>query len=129
MLYPTCPFLKRKTVIEAINLLKNKDCNSVISVEKDSGRFWRYSKLKNKYIPFYPKKRVNRQYYKPLLRENGAIYFSKYNVIMKKNKLVDNRLVKFLVMNSNELIDIDTLKDWKNAEHKIMRKGKLTPLK
>ncbi len=119
LLYPTCPFLKRKTVIEAINLLKNKDCNSVISVEKDYGRFWKYSKLKNKYTPFYPEKRINRQYYEPLLRENGAIYFSNYDPIMNKNKIVDNNSIKFLVMNPKELIDLDTMEDWKNAEERI----------
>ena len=119
LLYPTCPFLKKETVIETINLLKDKNCNSVISVEKDYGRFWKYNKLKNKYIPFYPKKRINRQYYKPLLRENGAIYYSKYDMIMNENKIVDDNSIKFLVMNPKELIDLDTIEDWKNAEERI----------
>ncbi len=118
-LFPTSPFLRKETVIKAINLLQNKECNSVVSVEEDYGRFWNYSKFKKRHITFYPKKRVNRQYYKPLFRENGAIYFSKYNVIINKNKIVDDKSIKFIVMKPNELIDIDTLEDWKNAEDKI----------
>jgi len=119
VLYPTCPFLEKETVIKAINILNNKKCNSVVSVEKDYGRFWVYSKLRNKYVSFYPKKSVNRQYYKPLLKENGGIYFSKYKVIMNQNKMIDEKSIKFIVMNPGELIDVDTPEDWKNAEEKI----------
>ena len=119
LLYPTCPFLDKKIVIKAIELLRNKRCNSVVSVEKDYGRFWSYGKYTNRYVPLYPEKRVNMQYYRPLLRENGAIYFSKYNVIMKKNKMVDENRVSFLVMKSGELIDIDAPEDWEEAEERI----------
>ena len=119
LLYPTCPFLDKKIVIKAIELLRNKRCNSVVSVEKDYGRFWSYGKYTNRYVPLYTEKRVNMQYYRPLLRENGAIYFSKYNVIMKKNKMVDENRVSFLVMKSGELIDIDAPEDWEEAEERI----------
>lgn len=32
---------------------------------------------------------------------------------------MNEKRTKFIVMNENELIDIDTLKDWKNAEKRI----------
>ena len=124
LLYPTCPFITKQTVKKAISLLKTKKCNSVLSVEEDYGRFWVYNKLRKKHVPFYPKKRLNRQYYKPLLRENGAIYFSNYSVIMKKKKLIDDKSVKFIVMNPNEMSDLDTLEDWKDAEKRINKNRK-----
>ncbi len=123
-LFPTSPFLRKETVIKAINLLKNKECNSVVSVEEDYGRFWKLDKLKNKYVVFYPKERINRQYYKPLYKENGAIYFNTYDVVINQNKIVDEESVGFIVMKPNELIDIDTLEDWKNAEDKINKNQK-----
>lgn len=131
LLYPTCPFLSKEKVLEAIKLLDESECNSVMSVVEDYGRFWKNNPTKkepNKNIPepFYPKKYVNRQYYKPLLRENGAIYFSKYKALMKKNKLngkdtwlIDKKSLKLITMPPSEMIDIDTPKDWKNAEEKI----------
>ena len=100
-------------------MLNDEGCNSVVSGMRDDGRFWSYNKLRNKYTPFYPKKRINRQYYEPLFREDAAIYFSKYNIIMKKNKLVDDKYVKFVIMDPDEIIDLDTPNDWKNAEEKI----------
>ena len=119
LLYPTCPFLREEHVVEAVNMLSDKECNSVISVEQDWGRFWKYDRERGTYASFYPKERVNRQYYKHLFKETGAIYFSKYEVIVDKNKIVDEEFVKFLVMKPNELIDVDTPEDWKNAEERI----------
>ena len=119
LLYPTCPFLKKKSVIQGINKLKNENINSIISVSEDYGRYWIYNKNKNQYIVLYPEKRVNRQYYKPLYKENGAIYFSKYKTLMNDNKIVDDKKVDFIIMNENEIIDIDTPKDWIKAEQKF----------
>lgn len=126
LFFPTCPFLKKETVENAINILNEGEYNSVMSVAEDYGRFWEYSKTKNKYIPFYPKNYVNRQYYKPLLKENGAIYFSKYSVTMSEDKLsgkdtrlIDKNSVKLIVMGSEEMVDIDTPFDWKKAEERI----------
>jgi len=126
LLYPTCPFLKKETVLEAIKLLEESGCNSIMSVIEDYGRFWKNDTLKNMPVPFYPKKYINRQYYKPLLRENGAIYFSKYSALMSKNKLsgkdtwlIDKKSVKLIIMHPSEIVDIDNHEDWKKAEEKI----------
>ena len=111
LLFPTAPFLKKERVEQALDFFEKTDCNSVVSVVKDWGRFWRFDKDMNKYIPFYPKKRVNRQYYKPLYREDGAICFSRYEVLMKTNKAIDDTNVQFLVMEEDENVDIDNLSD------------------
>lgn len=118
-LFATNPFLKKETVQEAIRVLIREQCGTVISVEEDYGRFWQLDESSGQQRPFHPKERVNRQYYQPLLRENGAIYFSTYDVIMNQNKAVDDQNAKFIIMKPGELIDIDTPEDWNKAEERI----------
>ena len=111
LLYPTSPLLKKERVEEALRLFEKTDCNSVVSVVKDWGRFWKIDEKENKYKILYPPNRVNRQYYKPLYRENGAIYFMRYDVLKKMNKAVDLKNVSFVVMDEDENVDIDNPND------------------
>ncbi len=118
LFYPTSPLLSKERVEEALDCFDKTDCNSVISVVKDWGRFWKLDEQDDKYKILYPLNRVNRQYYKPLYRENGAIYFSTYETIIHNNKLVDDK-VGFVVMNEGENVDIDNPDDLKEAERKV----------
>jgi len=118
LLYPTAPWLKKERIEEALNLFENTKCNSVISVVEDWGRFWGLEESVGKYLPLHPKERVNRQYYKPLYREDGAIYFNRYAVITRQEKLVDETNVGFLIMKEGENIDIDEPDDFKKAQDK-----------
>jgi len=115
LLYPTSPFIKKERIEQAIDLFETTDCQSVISVIEDYGRFWR--ETEGKYKPFYPEQRVNRQYYRPLYRENGAIYFSRYAVLVEMNKIVDEERTQFLIMAENENIDIDNPQDLLKAQN------------
>jgi len=124
LLYPTCPLLEKDRVLEALEILINGKANSVVSVTEDRGRFWKYKKALKTYVPFYPKGNVNRQYYEPLWRENGAIYFSRREVVEKQNRLIDTSSVKLLVMKSEEVLDIDTEEDFINAEKRICHRQK-----
>ncbi|MCK4589152.1 MAG: acylneuraminate cytidylyltransferase family protein [Nanoarchaeota archaeon] len=121
LLYPTAPFLKKERIKEAINLLKTKKHHSVIGVVEDRGRYWVYDKKEEKYIILYPQKRVNRQYFRPLYKENGAIYFSDYETIMVKNKIIDEDNVGFIIMDYDEVIDLDTPFDWENAKERLKK--------
>lgn len=115
LLYPTAPFLKPERIEEALDLFEKTECNSVISVIKDWGRFWR-KEDDDSYKTLHPKERVNRQYYDPLLREDGAVYFSTYDVLMKQDKLVDDKNIQFLIMKENENVDIDNPEDLEKAQ-------------
>lgn len=117
ILYPTAPFLRASRVEEALDLFAT-GCNSVVSVVKDWGRFWRYDADLDKYRVLHPLERVNRQYYQPSYREDGAVYFSRYEVLMEQNKLVDDTNVGFLIMEENENIDIDLPSDMAKAQAK-----------
>ncbi|MDE2001763.1 MAG: acylneuraminate cytidylyltransferase family protein [Patescibacteria group bacterium] len=118
LLYPTSPLLRGERIEQALELFRKTDCNTVISVIKDWGRFWKLDESDNKYKILYPLNRVNRQYYKPLYRENGAIYFSRYEVLMKMDKIVDDANAEFVVMDEDENVDIDNPADLLKARKK-----------
>jgi len=118
LLYPTSPFLKKEKIEQALDLFENTKCNSIISVVEDFGRFWKLDESNNKYKPLHPKERVNRQYYKPLYKEDGSVYFSRYQVLMDMNKMVDENNIKFLTMKQGENIDIDEPEDFIKAKNK-----------
>lgn len=118
ILFPTAPFLKKERVEEALDLFEKTKCNSVISVVKDWGRFWGFNEEKERYTVLHPKERVNRQYYKPLYREDGAVYFSRTHVLTDLNKAVDDDNVEFLLMEENENVDIDNPSDLLKAQKK-----------
>ena len=117
LLYPTAPYLKKERVEEALELFEKTGCKSVISVVKDWGRFWK-EQPDGSFRPLHPEKRVNRQYYKPLLREDGAIYYSRYDVLMNQNELVDSTDVAFLYMGEDENVDIDNSRDLRKAQER-----------
>ena len=117
LLYPTAPFLRRERIMEAFELFRKTNCNSVISVVKDWGRFWKQGD-RGVYKVLHPSERVNRQYYQPLFREDGAVYFSRYDVLMSQNKLVDDSNIQFLIMDEGENVDIDNPSDLKKAQLK-----------
>lgn len=117
LLYPTSPFLKKSRVEEALDIFEKTGCNSVLGVVKDWGRFWNRKTDNDKPQMFYPRNRVNRQYYEPLYRESGAVYFSRSEVLIKTDKLVDEDSAQFLIMDENENIDIDNPEDWERAEN------------
>lgn len=117
LLYATSPLLKANRVSEAIELLKEKSFDSVMSVIEDKGHFW--IKNNGKYERLYPKVIKNRQYTKPLFRENGAIYVCKRDLLMEKEEIIGGN-IGFLEMNREETIDIDEPIDFEFAEF-IMR--------
>lgn len=118
VLYPTNPFLSKEKVEEALDLFENTKCDSVLSVTKDWGRFWKKDQDNDRYFPLHPKGRPNRQYYNPLYREDGAIYFSRRNVLMDENLLISETNTEFVIMEEGDHIDIDEISDWKKAEKK-----------
>jgi CMP-N,N'-diacetyllegionaminic acid synthase len=113
--FPTAPFLKKERVLQALEKFENTDCKSVISVVEDWGRFWGHNDAQGKYTVLHPKERVNRQYYKPLYREDGAIYFSRRDVWVEQNKAVDDENMEFVIHGEDENVDIDNPSDWAKA--------------
>ena len=117
LFYPTSPLLKKARVEQALDFFEKTNCQSVISVVENYGHFWK----KENGIPqrFYPLEPKNRQYATPLYQENGAIYFSRYEVLMKTSKMVDDMNIQFLIMEDCENVDIDNPEDFSKAEKRF----------
>jgi CMP-N-acetylneuraminic acid synthetase len=113
LLYATSPLLSHSRISEAVRLIKEENFDSVISVIEDRGHYWRENQ--GKCERFYPKNPKNRQFTKPLFKENGAIYITKRDILMEKNEIV-NGSIGFLVMEQRETVDIDELSDFEMVE-------------
>jgi len=121
LLYATSPLLKHERVSEAIRMLKDENFDSVLSVVEDRGHYW--IEKNGGYKNLYPKVLKNRQFTKPLFKENGAIYICKRDILMEKNEIVGGK-IGFLVMKRDESIDIDELQDFEFAEFLMNRRCK-----
>ena len=121
LLYATSPLLKHERVSEAIRMLKEGGFDSVLSVVEDRGHYW--VETNNGYERLYPKVLKNRQFTKPLFKENGAIAVCKRDILMEENTVVGGKIV-FLKMHEKENVDIDEPLDFKIAEFLIKRKDK-----
>ena len=120
LLYATSPLLQSRRVVEAIRMLYEGDFDSVLSVVDDRGHYW--IEKNSNYERLYPTVLKNRQFTKPLFKENGAIYACKRDVLMKENKLVGGK-IGFLIMGKYESIDIDEPLDFEFGEF-LMERGK-----
>ena len=119
LLYATSPLLKHERVSEAIKLLRARGFDSVLSVVEDRGHYW--VEKDDSCERLHPKVLKNRQFTKPLLKENGAIYLCKRDLLMKENTMVGGK-IGFLKMQKDETIDIDDLLDFEIAEF-LMKRG------
>ena len=119
LLYATSPLLKHERVSEAIKLLKARGFDSVLSVVEDRGHYW--IKRGEDYERLYPKVLKNRQFTEPLLKENGAIYLCKRDLLMKENTMVGGK-IGFLKIQKEESIDIDEPLDFEIAEFFMRRR-------
>ena len=119
LLYATSPLLRAERVFAAIKMLNREKFDSVLSVVEDRGHFW--IETNGEYERLYPKVLKNRQFSKPLFKENGAIYVCKRDLIMEENVLVGGK-VGFLIMQKEETIDIDEPLDFEIAHFLIMKK-------
>jgi len=99
-------------------MLREGNFNSVLGVVEDRGHYW--LETNNGYERLYPKALKNRQFIKPLLKENGAIYICKRDILIEKNEIIGGK-IGFLVMKRDESIDIDELLDFEFTEFLMNR--------
>lgn len=118
LLYATSPLLKPERVSDAIKMLKKENLDSVLSVVEDRGHFW--IETEGEYERLYPKVLKNRQFTKPLFKENGAIYAFKRDLLMDENTVVGGK-IGFLIMQKEDTIDIDEPLDFEIAEFLMRR--------
>lgn len=117
LLQPTSPLRDEKEIVNAYNLLKEKNANSIIGVcEVEHSPLWMgnldISLSMDKFIKDIDK---NRQELKKYYRINGAIYLSKVEYYKKYKNFYGKNSFAY-IMDKEKSVDIDTILDFKFAE-------------
>ncbi|MDY6845025.1 MAG: acylneuraminate cytidylyltransferase family protein [Thermodesulfobacteriota bacterium] len=117
-LQPTSPLRKANQIDEAIKKLFETGSDSVVSLsETEHSPYWMQKVEGDRVFPFIEgsEKYTRRQDLPKIYQLNGAVYVTKYDILMKENKILGNDTRAF-IMNKQDSIDIDTELDWKFAE-------------
>ena len=115
MLQPTCPLRTSVNIDKAAKIILKKKYDSLLSVNFDTSFLWKKERYFYNSINYNFKQRPRKQdvqFYK----ENGAIYITKPKILIKKNNRLGGKIGVYN-MGDEVSIDIDTLSDFKIAEH------------
>jgi len=117
-LQPTSPLRKAYHIDEAVEKLIDTDADSVVSLcEVEYSPYW-MKKIENGKVSNFmqgSEKYTRRQDLPELYRLNGAIFVTRYEVLMKENRILGND-TRAIIMSQEDSIDIDTELDFKLAE-------------
>lgn len=125
-LQPTSPFRKAKDIDDAIEKIIKTNADSVVSIcEADYPPYW-MKKIKGDKVYSFVKSKIDyhlleRQQLPKTYKLNGAVYVTKRDLIMKKNKIIDGD-VRAIIMDPIRSIDVDSITDFLLAEV-IMKEG------
>jgi N-acylneuraminate cytidylyltransferase len=119
-IYPSVPFLKGSTLVEAYNIFTKNNIDALMPVVQYSYPIQRSFRLNDdgllEYMyPEYIKSRS--QDLEPAYHDVGMFYIVKTGVLLKEKSLVPPKIMAF-VMSELEIQDIDTQDDWAMAELK-----------
>ncbi len=119
-IYPTAPFVTAKRLLEAVNMLKESNADTVIPVVPFSYPPQRAMVIEDGMLKFkYPENLIVRsQDLEKHYHDAGQFYVFRTDAFKKnKNLLLGNILP--IVLDELEVQDIDTEEDWKMAEVKF----------
>jgi len=116
---PTAPFLRSDRLVEAFNILKEANADSVIPVVKFSYPVQRALMIKNGLLSMIrPENYIKRsQDLEPAYHDAGQFYWVNSNSFLKQKRLFMNKTIPIEVTDL-EVHDIDDENDWKSAEIK-----------
>ena len=118
-IYPTAPFITAKRLRTAMDLLEEKQADSVLPVVRFSFPPQRGVVLEDGFLKFkWPEHRNTRsQDLEPFYHDVGQFYCVNVESFLRQRVLVMEKTVP-LVLSEMEIQDIDTEEDWKLAELK-----------
>ena len=118
-IYPTAPFVTADKLKAAFELLKNKNADSIIPINKFSFPIWRSFKMDEGKLSFnWPEYELKRSQDLPSsYHDAGQFYFFNVQKFFETKKLVSANTFGLEVPES-EVQDIDNEEDWKIAEIK-----------
>lgn len=121
LLQPTSPLRTASQINDCINMLKEKNVDSIVSVSKPMEHpaemvHWDgFGKMCFLSDQFFQEKSIQRQQYPSFLFLNGAIYAFTYHCFLKKKSRFGDKTLPYL-MPQIDSIDIDSVDDFKIAE-------------
>ena len=118
-IYPTAPFVTADKLKAAFELLKNKNADSIIPINKFSFPIWRSFKMDEGRLSFnWPEYELKRSQDLPTsYHDAGQFYFFNVQKFFESKKLVSANTFG-LVVPESEVQDIDNEEDWQIAEIK-----------
>jgi N-acylneuraminate cytidylyltransferase len=126
-LYPCAPFVTPERLIESMALLRNSGADSVLPVAKFSYPPQRCLVIrKGKTVMLNPENyNIRSQDLEPLYHDAGQFYCLKTAALREEEKLYCENAYS-IILSDNEVQDIDTEDDWKEAEikYQILRREK-----
>ncbi len=123
LIQPTTPFRDSSDIDRAIEIIKKKNCDSVVSVAQTPSHFnfeWQLKINSNGFLKMIDesslsKMATQRQKLTNTYFRNGAVYISKVDVIKKYNNIYGNNSVPY-VMPLKKSINIDSYDDLELAK-------------
>lgn len=124
VLQPTSPFRTKENLIESILLVRNSDCDSLISVCETDNEILKSFCINNDgyaegiytdAAPFMPRQALPKVY-----KANGAIFITKPSVIQKKKSLYGEKLLPYIMCKETS-IDIDGPEDLIGLNFKLFK--------
>jgi len=117
-LQPTSPLRKTQHIDKAIKKLIETDADSIVSLcEVEHSPYWMKRINGDRVFDFVEgsEKYARRQDLPKVYRVNGAVYVTRYNVLMNQNRILGND-TRAIIMDKEDSIDIDDELDFKLAE-------------
>ena len=126
LLQPTCPFRTSSDISEAIKTFKSKHADSLISVREVPHEFnphWTFEPKESGFLKIATGEKqiiTRRQELPKAYHRDGSIYIVKTDILLSQRSLYGEKIA-FHISENPVHVNIDTLEDWKKAEHTIQR--------
>lgn len=118
LLQPTNPLRPENLLNDAFRLYSEENADSLFTITRNHQKFGRI--INNRFEPFNYKIGQRSQDLEPLYFENGLLYISKSNLIMK-DKIIGETAFPMIVDHPFANVDIDTKEDFEFAEALIKK--------
>lgn len=125
-LFPTAPFITSAVLKNAYQILKTKKVDAVIPVVKYSHPIQRALRVKDNLLKMINQENMFKmtQNFEKTYYDVGQFYFLKTDKFLKFKQLFLPKTVP-IIISEEDVSDIDTPEDWKQAERKYLLKKKL----
>lgn len=123
LLQPTSPLRNSQHIDEALEAFFKNNYDSLLSVCPSHALLWRMGEKGAYPLNYDFKNRRRRQDSEPEYRENGAIYITKYDIIMGEHNRLGGKIGLYVMTEENSL-EIDTEFDFWLCEQIIILQGR-----